>query len=227
MKTTVLKLASLKKPERNVRMHSSKQLEEFRRSIEMFGQIRPIVVDEEGTILAGNGLYDALVLMNREEADCYVVSNLSEKEKKKLMLADNRVFSLGVDDLSAFDEIIAELGTDLDIPGYDPNLLQSLVAEVGDVDEMISGYGLISDSDKESMAKASERYSQEEQRFAESAEEVAPQSPPETTGFTSPVSSPRSDMVDTAPAQKPQETQSGALQRKYLVCPKCGEKIWL
>lgn len=227
MKTTVLKLSSLKRPEKNVRMHSTKQLSEFRRSIEMFGQIRPIVVDEEGTILAGNGLYEALLSMNREEADCYVVSNLTEKEKKKLMLADNRVFSLGVDDMAVFDEIIAELGTDLDIPGYDPTLLESLVADVGDVDKMIGGYGLITDADKESMARASERYSEQEERFADSAEEVVPQNPSPASSLPSPLHETQSDVVDTTTPQVPQETQSGALQRKYLVCPKCGEKIWL
>lgn len=227
MKTTVLKLASLRRPEKNVRMHSTKQLIEFRRSIEMFGQIRPIVVDEDGTILAGNGLYEALLSMNREEADCYVVSNLTVQEKKKLMLADNRVFSLGVDDLSVFDEIIAELGTDLDIPGYDPNLLQSLVAEVGDVDELIGGYGMITDADKASMARASERYSQEEQSFAEEAEEVVLQNTHQAASVAHPVNGTQSDVVDTTQQKTSQETPPVPLQRKYLICPKCGEKIWL
>ena len=51
-------LAELRRPERNVRMHTDKQLKEFRRSVEMFGQIRPIVIDEGGVILAGNGLFE-------------------------------------------------------------------------------------------------------------------------------------------------------------------------
>lgn len=227
MKITKKKLSELRKPDKNVRMHSSKQLAEFRRSIEMFGQIRPIVVDESGTILAGNGLYEALLSMNREEADCYVVSDLSEKEKKKLMLADNRVFNLGVDDLAAFDEIIAELGSDLDIPGYDPELLQSLVAEVEDVDEMISGYGIISDTDKESMSKAADRYTQEEKSFTETAEEVKPRQAMESPSFAPPEDFSIRDEVTTATAQNPQETHPEQLQRKFIVCPKCGEKIWL
>ena len=58
MKVVKKPLSELQRPERNVRMHTDKQLKEFRRSVEMFGQIRPIVVDEAGVILAGNGLYD-------------------------------------------------------------------------------------------------------------------------------------------------------------------------
>ena len=98
MKVTKKPLTELHPPERNVRMHTDKQLKEFRRSVEMFGQIRPIVVDESGTILAGNGLFETLLSMGHTEADCYVVSGLTEAQKKKLMLADNRVFDLGVDD---------------------------------------------------------------------------------------------------------------------------------
>ena len=87
MNVVKLPLGELRKPERNVRLHSNKQISEFKRSVEMFGQIRPIVVDESHTILAGNGLFDALKALGRTDADCYVVTGLTEAEKKKLMLA--------------------------------------------------------------------------------------------------------------------------------------------
>ena len=51
MKVIKKPLTELRRPDRNVRMHTDKQLKEFRRSVEMFGQIRPIVVDEDGVIL--------------------------------------------------------------------------------------------------------------------------------------------------------------------------------
>ena len=46
-------LSELRRPDRNVRMHTDKQLKEFRRSVEMFGQIRPIVVRPDYTIIDG------------------------------------------------------------------------------------------------------------------------------------------------------------------------------
>ncbi len=61
MKVVKKPLSELHSPERNVRLHTDKQLKEFRRSVEMFGQIRPIVVDEGGMILAGNGLFEAIM----------------------------------------------------------------------------------------------------------------------------------------------------------------------
>lgn len=200
MQVTKLPLSELKRPERNTRMHTDKQIAEFKRSVEMFGQIRPIVVDENYVMLAGNGLYDTLLAMGRTEADCYVVTGLSEKEKKKLMLADNRIFDLGVDDMDAFDALIAELGDDLDVPGYDEELLQSLIADSEEIDEIMSSYGLVDEGKKEELASAAETYRKEE-----AAREAAPAAPDTNVGHT----------------------EEGQPVGKYVVCPKCGEKIWL
>ena len=206
MKVIKKALSDLRKPERNVRIHSDKQITEFKRSIEMFGQIRPIVIDEAGTILAGNGLYEALSAMGRTEAECYVAAGLSESQKKKLMLADNRIFSLGVDDLQGFDEIIAGLD-DLDVPGYDEDLLKTLTADLKEADEMLAGYGIIDDSTKAEMKKAAERYEQKDEEYTQSAEEVKPAAAP--------------------PVEAAVEDRAQGLDRRYIVGPKCGEKIWL
>lgn len=206
MKVIKKALSDLRKPERNVRIHSDKQITEFKRSIEMFGQIRPIVIDEAGTILAGNGLYEALSAMGRTEAECYVAAGLSESQKKKLMLADNRIFSLGVDDLQGFDEIIAGLD-DLDVPGYDEDLLKTLTADLKEADEMLAGYGIIDDSTKAEMKKAAERYEQKDEEYTQSAEEVKPAAAP--------------------PVEAAVEDRAQELDRRYIVCAKCGEKIWL
>lgn len=93
MKITVKKLADLRKPAHNIRRHSDKQITEYIRSIEMFGQIKPLVVDEHGEIIAGNGLFEALTRMGRETCDCYVVTGLTDVQKKKLMMADNKVYT--------------------------------------------------------------------------------------------------------------------------------------
>ena len=61
MNITVKKLAELHKPAHNIRRHSDKQITEYIRSIEMFGQVKPLVVAEDGEIIAGNGLYEALL----------------------------------------------------------------------------------------------------------------------------------------------------------------------
>ena len=192
MNVTRKLLSELRRPERNVRMHTDKQLKEFRRSIEMFGQIRPIVVDEGGVILAGNGLYETLLSMGRTEADCYVVTGLTEAQKKKLMLADNRVFDLGVDDLSALDAFVLELKDDLDIPGYEEDLLRAMVMEADEAADTLSEYGAIDEERIEEIRNARERTEAREEAAARNAEEYVPPAAgtqPQEEGIGTPVHS--------------------------------------
>ena len=199
MQTITKNVSELKRPDKNVRLHGDRQIKEYIRSIEMFGQIRPLVIDENNIVLAGNGLLTALIQMGRETADCYVVTNLSEKQKKKLMLVDNKIFELGVNDSNTFDEILRELDGDIDIPGYDEELLKVLTASANKADEIISSYGIY---DKESIG------------YMKNAELQTPQ--PQAPIPQSPTQENTPPQIET-----PQSSQ------KYIVCPKCGEKIWL
>lgn len=169
MQTITKKITELKRPEKNVRLHGDRQIKEYIRSIEMFGQIRPLVIDEDNVVLAGNGLLTALKEMGRETADCYVVTGLSAKQKKKLMLADNKIFELGVNDSNVFDELLRELGGDIDIPGYDEELLKVLTANAQEANEIISSYGTLSERKIEQMknAQPQETISQRINREAE------------------------------------------------------------
>ena len=226
MNISRIKMADLHLAEKNVRIHSARQIDEFVRSIQMFGQIRPIVCDENYEILAGNGLYTALLQLGAEEADCYVVTGLSENEKKKLMLADNKIFSLGVDNLKAFDEIILELGNDFDIPGYEPDLIETLVFDLSDADDYMSGYGIVSDNSKEQMQKAAERFRDDEAKFEQFNSGGIPQNSFRATE-TLQTSAQPARYVGVAEEEKPQKESQNELQQRYIICPKCGEKIWL
>lgn len=114
--------------QKNTRKHSDKQIEELWKSVKKFGAIRPVVIDENGIILAGHGLYEAYKRNGQTEVDVLVVNGLSEKDKKKLLLADNKIFSMGMDNYSAIEEILRELGQDADfeIPGYDADILEEM-----------------------------------------------------------------------------------------------------
>ena len=154
MQTVTKKLSELRRPDKNVRLHGDRQIKEYMRSIEMFGQIRPLVIDENDTVLAGNGLLTALQQLGRETADCYVVGNLTPNQKKKLMLVDNKIFELGVNDSNVFDELLRELDGDLDIPGYDDELLKVLTANAKEADEIINSYGTFSEETVQAMKTA-------------------------------------------------------------------------
>ena len=136
MNITIKKLDELKFMPGNTRLHSERQIREYIRSIKMFGQLRPMVVDENNIVLAGNGLLEAMRKMGKSEAVCHVVTGLTEKMKKKLMLADNRIAELGEDDQFAFEEAIRELSGDIDIPGYGIDVLKSLATNLRDIDNL-------------------------------------------------------------------------------------------
>ena len=204
MEITVKRLSDLHLAARNVRRHTDKQIAEYVRSVEMFGQIKPIIADEKGEIIAGNGLFMALTQMGRETCDCYILTGLSEKQKKKLMLADNRVYELGITDMDAFDEIIRELGGDIDVPGWDEDLLAMMNAASQDVDEIVNGYGSYDENDVSKLA---------EQKPAPAAPTVAPTQMPAAP--------------DSAPAPAPVPEGSQGQVQKVIVCPKCGEQICL
>lgn len=70
---------------------NSKSAKMVAKSIEEYGYINPIVVDEEGTILAGNTRFKALEILGVEEFDVLVVKGLTEQEKIGFLIADNKV----------------------------------------------------------------------------------------------------------------------------------------
>ena len=209
MEIITMKLVDLVKPEKNVRINTEQQLKEFQRSVKMFGQIRPIVVDENNVILAGNGLYETLIAMGKETADVYKYDNLTENQKKQLMIADNKIFSLGIENLDTLNSFLEDLQGDLDIPGFDEDILKQMVSEAEDVTEKLSEYGTLDDEEIQSIKESGERKEQQIQKAEAEQATPAPQ----------PIAQPQQEM--------PEDSEDTAEVKKFVICPKCGEKIWL
>ncbi|WP_243119275.1 ParB/Srx family N-terminal domain-containing protein [Roseburia sp. 1XD42-69] len=207
---TTMKLTDLVKPEKNVRIHTEQQLAEFQRSVKMFGQIRPIVIDEKNVILAGNGLYDTLIAMGKETAEVYRYDNLTENQKKKLMVADNKIFSLGIDNLDTLNSFLEDLQGDLDIPGFDEEILKQMVSEAEDITDKLSEYGTLDEEEIQAIKENAERKEEQIQKMESEQESV-----PQETVLTQP------DSVTNDSEEKTAE------ESQFVICPKCGEKIWL
>ena len=217
MKVTTKKLSDLKHPEKNVRIHSEQQIRELKRSLEKFGQTRALVIDENNIILIGNGLYEAMASLGYQEATVYVKAGLSENDKKKLMIADNKTYALGIDNLEPLNEFLEELQGDLDIPGYDEEILQQMVADADEVTEKLSEYGTLDDSEIQKIKEANKKREQK----------ATPEETPDNHSENS-SEKPNTSDNSTAEGQSTTETEPEITEtRRFVVCPKCGEKIWL
>ena len=226
----------------------------------MFGQTRPIIVDEANVVLCGNGLTTAMIELGMTTINALRKTGLTENQKKKLMIADNKTASLGLDDLDVLMQFINEMSDDLDIPGYDSAILESMVSEAEDITEELSNFGILSPEEVQQLQKEGERKEnriETLQKQPQSFVTQPPINPNMNTGYyqnvnadqgmannghvdnnvnnVNNVSNMNNDII--YPTQEntygssygsnvniPETT--GEL-RKSVVCPKCGEIIWL
>lgn len=77
----------------NVRLHGRRNLEAIRASLSQFGQQRPVIVDGDGRILAGNGVWLAAQELGWRHLAA-ARTNLGGPEARTFALADNRTAEL-------------------------------------------------------------------------------------------------------------------------------------
>ena len=134
-------LSVLKTPELNTRIHPEKQINEIRRSLKKWGQYKNIVIDDQNLVLAGNGLVEAMKAEGFKKAWAVILYDLTENEKTKLMMADNKTAGLGIDNLTNIEQLINELDGDFDIPGFDDDVLSSINAASEEISLVLDDYG--------------------------------------------------------------------------------------
>src|ERR1700716_3522969 len=75
---------------RNARTHSDAQIAEIAGSIRAFGFTNPILVGEEGDVIAGHGRLAAAHHLGLAEVPVILLKGLTELQRRQLVLADNR-----------------------------------------------------------------------------------------------------------------------------------------
>src|SRR5215212_5895033 len=76
---------------RNARTHSQAQVAEIAGSIRSFGFASPILIGEDGDVVAGHGRLAAARQLGLAEVPVIVLNGLSDTQRRQLMLADNRI----------------------------------------------------------------------------------------------------------------------------------------
>ena len=92
--------------ENNPRVNTA-AVKEVKESINQVGYITPIVIDENYEILAGHTRYQALSELGYECVECIILDNLTEDQKRKFRLLDNKIGELAEWDL---EKLKLELG---------------------------------------------------------------------------------------------------------------------
>lgn len=135
MQIEPLSIDLLKPYAANARTHSAKQIKQIAQSIERFGFNNPVLIDDDGMVIAGHGRLEAAKLLKMTTVPCVRLSHLSKDEQRAYILADNRLAEkAGWDNEILAIELkqLAELGFDVDLTGFEPAEVDLIIEGVGD-----------------------------------------------------------------------------------------------
>lgn len=94
LKIKKVKIKDLKPYKRNAKIHSDYQIGLLKKSIEEFGFINPILIDENYNVLAGHGRIEAAKQLNIKDLPAITIEGMTEDEKRAYIIADNRLSEL-------------------------------------------------------------------------------------------------------------------------------------
>jgi hypothetical protein len=117
---------------RNSRTHDDAQVAQIAASIREFGFTNPVLIDAQGSIIAGHGRVLAAIKLGLSDVPCIRLSHLTDTQKRAYVIADNKLamnagwdaemLALEVKDLDA-----AEFN--LELLGFTPDELAALTPE--------------------------------------------------------------------------------------------------
>ena len=141
MQVRLVPLRSLKPARRNARTHSKRQIGQLANSILALGWTYPILVDEQGYIIAGNGRFQAASQLGLSEVPVLTVTGLSAAKKRALAIADNKIAanagwdrSILAAEIGELSTLLPEINLDISITGFDPGEIDALAVDFTDTE---------------------------------------------------------------------------------------------
>lgn len=120
MQIIKIKMADIVPYENNVKLHPKEQIEQIKKSIVDFGNNDPIAVDENNVIIEGHGRFEALKELGYEEAECIVLTGLTEDQKNAYRLVHNKLTMNSDFDMEGLEEELNKINMDLTVFDFDP-----------------------------------------------------------------------------------------------------------
>lgn len=116
----------------NSRTHSDAQVAQIAASIREFGWTNPILIDGDGTIIAGHGRLMAARKLGLDEVPAIVLDHLSKAQQRALVIADNQLALNAGWDMEMLSTEIESLKLedfDLGLLGFDDAFLDDLLQD--------------------------------------------------------------------------------------------------
>lgn len=112
MEIIKLKINELTPYENNAKVHTDEQIEQIKKSIELFGMNDPIGVwGKDNIIVEGHGRLEALKELGYNEVECIRLDHLTDEERKAYTLAHNKI-NMNTDfNFTLLDEELADIET--------------------------------------------------------------------------------------------------------------------
>ncbi len=132
-----LPVATLRPYKRNARRHSKAQVGQIAESIRRFGFTNPVLIGDNGEIVAGHGRVEAARRLGMETVPTMRLSHLSETERRAYVLADNKLaLNAGWDNEVLAIELqeLTELDFDLSTTGFSVAEIDLIVDAARDAD---------------------------------------------------------------------------------------------
>ena len=129
MQIEQLKVGDLIPYVNNSRTHSDEQVTQVASSIKEFGFTNPILIDDDGGIIAGHGRLMAAKKLGLVEVPCIRLGHLSEAQRKAYVIADNKLaLNSGWDnDLLKIELMqLDSIDFDLNLTGFDLSELANI-----------------------------------------------------------------------------------------------------
>lgn len=117
---------------RNSRTHSPEQIDQIVASIKEWGWTTPILVDEQGGIIAGHGRTLAAQRLRMPQVPVMVAQGWSEAKKRAYVIADNRIaLNAGWDNemLALEFKDLMDQGFDVELTGFSQDEIDALMPE--------------------------------------------------------------------------------------------------
>lgn len=150
----VVSIDSLIPYARNSRTHSPEQVAQIAASIKEFGFTNPVLIDEQGGIIAGHGRVLAATKLKMTDVPCIELVHLSETQKRAYVIADNKLaLNAGWDEEMLrleFDEL-SEAGFDLELTGFSLEEIDGL--QVNEITEGLTDEDAVPEAPEEHVSK--------------------------------------------------------------------------